>query len=115
MSKRGNERRETIESKTIRFLRMQSKLSLRRAQVVSGINSAVIAHIEQGRIVLSERHLLKLLTAYSVGRVTFEMFTSGQLVLPRDLSRECGEMLKLLSEEQLLSIEPILKSMSGKN
>jgi len=114
MSKRGNERRETIESKTIRFLRGQAKLSLRQAQLASGINSAVIAHIEQGRIVLGDRHLEKLLMAYSVGRLTFEMFTSGQITLPRDLARECAEMLKLLSEEQLLSIEPILKSMSGK-
>lgn len=89
-------------------------MSLRQAQAVSGINTAVIAHIEQGRILLGDRHLDKLLNAYSVGRATFEMFTSGQVVLPRDLARECGEMLKLLTEDQLLSIEPILKSMSGK-
>jgi len=79
MSKRCNEKRITKASRTIKFLREQSGLSLKSASRKSGVGWSVIAHLETGRIVVGKKHLDLLLPVYGVPQKTFQMFAEGTL------------------------------------
>lgn len=114
MSKRSAERRITPESRTLRFLREQSKLSFRQASKISGLNVAIINHLENGRLATHQRHLDRLLPCYGVSMKTYEMFVLGSVALPEDVRRECVEVIKVLPSAQLHSVLQILRAMAPK-
>ena len=98
MFKRSNEKRITDGSRTLKFLREQAKLSLRTASKVTGVGEGVISHLENGRIDIHVRHLEKLLPAYKSTPQIFEMFASGQVILPLGLVTSWKSLMRWLSE-----------------
>jgi transcriptional regulator with XRE-family HTH domain len=111
MSNRSNQKRLTRGARVLRFLREQAGVSQRKAAELSGLNGAVIAHLEQGRIAIHERHLDRLLPAYKATPTSFEMFTSGKVEVPQDLRFECIEIIKSMSLEQIRTAYPVLSSL----
>jgi transcriptional regulator with XRE-family HTH domain len=95
----------------LRFLREQAGLSIRKAAAIAGIGDGVIAHLEQGRIDISDRHLERLLPAYKSTRDTYEMFVAGRVQLPENLRFECIEILKSMTAEQIRTAHPVLASL----
>jgi transcriptional regulator with XRE-family HTH domain len=112
MSKRSAERRITPASRTLRFLREQKKLSFRQASEKSGLNVAIINHLENGRLATHQRHLDRLLPCYGVTQHAYEMFVRGSVALPEDVRRECMEAIKALPISQLGSVLAILRAMA---
>jgi transcriptional regulator with XRE-family HTH domain len=113
MSKRSNVKRITSESRALRFLREQSRLSLRKAAALSGLGDGVIARLEQRRISVHQHHLDKLLTVYGATPQTFAMFVTGSVQLPQNLRFDCLELLRAMSLEQLRTIHPVLVSVAA--
>lgn len=112
MSSRSQIKRITLASRTLKFLREQAGLSTRGAATASGLGDGVINHLENGRISIRERHLEKLLKAYSATIKTYEMFATGAVKLPLDLRKECLEIVSQMSSEQLRTAHPVLLSLS---
>lgn len=113
MSKRSQEKRITTANRALKFLREQAGLSFRQASTASGINMALINHLENGRMEIGQRHLDKLLPAYRATRATFNMFANGSIELPQDLKAECAEIVRNMSLDQLRTAFPVLKSLSN--
>lgn len=112
MSKRSQVKRITLASRTLEFLREQADLSLRQAALASRLGDSVIDHLEHGRIDVREHHLEKLLPAYGVLRLSFDMFAKGQVQLPENIRLECLELVKVMSHEQLRTALPVLSSLA---
>ena len=113
MSSRSQIKRITPASRTLKFLRVQAGLSTRGAARASGLKDGVINHLENGRIDIHGRHLEKLLSAYQTSAKTYEMFASGAVKLPSDLRKDCIEIVKQMSGEQLRTAHPVLASLFG--
>ena len=112
MSKKPVQKRTTIESRTLQFLRQQAGLSTRGAAKTSGIGDGIINHLEHGRVRVHPHHLEKLLPAYGTTLQTYEMFVSGKVALPIDLKKECIELVRSMSLDQLRTVHPVLQSIS---
>ena len=112
MSKRSGQKHPTQESRTLQFLRQQAGLSTRGAAKASGLKDGVINHLEHGRIRVHKHHLEKLLPAYGATQKTYAMFTSGQVGLPKNLRRDCIEIIKQMPLEQLQTAHPVLVSLA---
>lgn len=115
MSKRSNQKRLTRGARVLRFLREQAELSQRQAANQCGLTGAVIAHLEQGRIEIHERHLERLLPAYKATQESFELFVSGRVELPQNLRFECIELIKQMTAEQIRTAYPVLSSLINRN
>lgn len=111
MSKRSNQKRINTQTRVLKFLRQQAKLSIRKAARASGVGEGVINHLETGRIQIHSRHLEKLLPAYKVPMQTYEMFASGTVALPQDIRSECLEIVRGMSMDQLRTALPVLNSL----
>jgi len=112
MSKRSQEKRLTTGARTLKFLREQAGLSIRMAGSASGLSGSLVAHLEQGRMDIHERHLRKLLPVYQTTAETFQMFASGGVAMPQNLRGECMELVQTMSLDQLRTAHPVLKSLS---
>ncbi len=113
MSKRSDVKHITNESRTLKFLRQQAKLSNRGAAAASGLGGGVINHLENGRITVRKHHLDALLKAYNTTEQTYQMFASGSVALPQNLRAECLEILQKMSQDQLRTALPVLQSLSN--
>jgi transcriptional regulator with XRE-family HTH domain len=113
MSKRSQQKRITPGARTLRFLREQAGMSIRKAGEKSGVNPSVIAHLEQGRIDIHVRHLEPLLKAYGSTVQTYQMFSSGGVALPQNVRAECIEIVRSMSLDQLKTAHPVLLSLSA--
>ena len=112
MSKRSQQKRITKGSRALRFLREQAGISLRKAAAKSGVGDAVIAHLEQGRIGIHQRHLDRLLPIYGVPAQTYQMFASGSVALPQNLRFECLEIVHEMTMDQLRTAFTVLQSLA---
>jgi transcriptional regulator with XRE-family HTH domain len=111
MSKRSNQKRINRPARVLRFLREQSQLSQREAATLCGLSSAVIAHLEQGRIDIHQRHLDRLLPIYKSTPESFALFAAGRVELPQNLKFECIEIIKQMTHEQIRTAHPVLSSL----
>lgn len=112
MSKSSQVKRPTMGSRTLKFLRDQSGLSVRGAAAASGIGSGVINHLEHGRIRIHQHHLDALLKAYGTTEQTYQMFASGGVAMPQNLRSECLQLVQQMSSDQLRTAHPVLLSLS---
>jgi len=113
MSKKHGQKHITKEGRTLQFLRHQAGLSTRGAAKASGLKDGVINHVEHGRIRVHQHHLEKLLPAYGTTMKTYEMFVSGQVELPQDLKKDCIDLIRVMSMDQLRTAHPVLLSLSN--
>lgn len=113
MSKRSQIKRTTMEGRTLRFLREQAGMSLRKVSTLTNFSDSLIHHLETGRMDISNRHLEKLLPAYRTTPETFRMFASGSAAMPQNLRADCIEVLKRMSVEQLRTVQPVLLSLAN--
>lgn len=112
MSSRSQIKRISLGSRTLKFLRLQSGLSLRAASAISGTGASVINHLEHGRMEIRVRHLEQLLKSYGSTRQTYEMFTSGRVKLPVDLRADCIRIIEGMTLEQIQTLHPLLESLA---
>jgi len=99
MSLRSSKKLITKEARILRFMREQSRISMRDAAAISGLNTATINHIENGRQSILERHLVALLPAYGQTLEQFEIeMQKDELPLCADHSR-CMELIPKLSDD----------------
>ncbi|MBK9293891.1 MAG: helix-turn-helix transcriptional regulator [Oligoflexia bacterium] len=113
MSKRSSVKRMESANHALRFFREQMKISQLEAAKRSGLSGSMIAHLEQGRIDLRDQHLEKLLPVLGISRGVFDAFASGQTPVPKDLRRECLELIKAMSIGQLQTAHGVLVSLAG--
>jgi len=85
---------------------------IRKSQTLQffGIRS----HLEQGRIDIKVHHLSKLLPVLGISKGVFDAFASGKTPVPKDLRRECLELIKAMSLTQLETAHGVLISLAGK-
>ncbi len=115
MSKRSAIKKMGNENQALRFFREQMKISQLEAARRSGLSGSMIAHLEQGRIDLKAHHLTKLLPVLGISRGVFDAFASGKTPVPKDLRRECLELIKAMSLTQLQTAHGVLISLAGKH
>ncbi len=115
MSKRSNEKRITRGARVLRFLREQSKLSIRNAAKKADLSMSLLAHLEQGRTGILSYHIEKLVSVYGSTFQTYQMFETGKVALPQDLRLECLEIVRAMSLEQLRTVHPVLESLKQRN
>ncbi|RYZ84103.1 MAG: hypothetical protein EOP06_18730 [Proteobacteria bacterium] len=75
---------------------------------------AIINHLENGRMAIHDRHLEKLLPSYGSTVQSFEMFAKGTVEIPRDLRRECIELISSMGLDNLRVALPVLHSLATK-
>ena len=115
MTKRSAIKKMGNENQALRFFREQMKISQIEAAKRSGLSSSMIAHLEQGRIDLKPYHLDKLLPVLGISKGVFDAFASGKTPVPKDLRRECLELVKAMSLAQLQTAHGVLAAMAGKH
>lgn len=87
MSSRSNVKRITLGSRTLKFLRERSGLSLRQVSKLSGVGTGVLNHLEHGRIDIREDHLNRILGVYKSNRA---MYDQSLAWTSRFLERRCS-------------------------
>lgn len=113
MSKRSQQKTPTIGSRTLRFLREQSNLSMRQAGKLAGYNGALINHLENGRLNISVKHLSVFLPLYGSNQKMFDLFTSGHATLPKNIKAKCLELLSKMDVENLKQAFSKLKEIAN--
>ncbi len=112
MSKRSNQKLENNSTKTLRFLREKTGLSMRKVASITGISSSAINHLENGRLDIKPRHLERLLPIYGINLEIFKLFESGKNALPQNVEADCIRILKSMNLEQLQASLSVLRSLS---
>jgi len=115
MPKKHKEKHITKQGRTLAFLRQQAGFSIRGAAKAAGTTEGVVNHLENGRIKIHPHHLEKLLPIYGTTLQTYEMFASGKVALPKDLRRDCVEIIKAMTMGQLHTAYPVLQSLLKNN
>ena len=99
MSIRSSKKLITKEARILRSMRERSRISMRDAAAISGLNPATINHIENGRQNILRRHLEMLLPAYGKTLELFDLeLMKEEIPLCADHSR-CMEHIPKLSDD----------------
>ena len=99
MSLRSSKKLITKEARILRSMRELSRISMRDAAAISGLNAATINHIENGRQNILTRHLEALLPAYGQTLAAFAVeIQKEEAPLCADHSR-CMELIPKLSDD----------------
>ena len=99
MSDRSSKKIITIEARILKRLRENSQLSMRETAIRSGLNSATINHIENGRQDILPRHIEALLPIYKVPLQSFrELIINNNIPMSNEHSR-CIEFIPYLPDD----------------
>ena len=96
--------------KVLRSLRRIKKLSQDDASKLCGYSRPTIGHIENGRIELSKNRILHIVKCYGYGLKDFED-NIKKSELRDEIIDFCVEKIEQLSDEKLILIQGILKSI----
>ena len=107
--KRSNHKRTTKAAQILRFMRMSKGISMRAAGRLVGLSDSWISHIEQGRMDLDERKIMRLVTAYGFTRPEYEAMLAGTEVPFTDLKDECIALIDRIDQEKLKTVLAILR------
>ena len=106
--RRSDTKKETEESKLIKYLRESRALSMRKAADLIGVSCATINHSENGRKDLTPGLILRFLNAYGYTLEQFEGMLKGEFVIPDHLRSECIEIIKRLDDQKLKTVKAFL-------
>ncbi len=107
MSTRSSEKRITRKAIIIRHMRQSRGVSLNQAGRLGGVTGPAIAHMEQGRMDISEPRLQTLVQAYGYTWDEYRAFADGKPI-PISYRDECFVLLGTLDEAQLQAVHGIL-------
>lgn len=110
--KRSNRIIMTNEARTLRLMRIESKLSMRKAGELLGKSDTYIAHIENGRMDIPEEEKLDaLLNIYGgIKRKTF--YEKARNFIERRTARDdLDEILNHISEEKIKTVLKIIQNL----
>ncbi len=111
MRKRSNEKKITVRSKVIRYMRLIKRISQPVAAQAAGCSPAAIGHYENGRMDISETRARKLIACYGFDWEEFEAYSSGKPLPMLNLKDECyGLLARIQNEEKLKAVHTILAS-----
>ena len=114
MRKRSNEKKITIHSRVIRYMRLVKRISQPVAAQAAGCSAAAIGHYENGRMDIPENRARKLVACYGFEWDDFEAYVGGQPLPMLNLKDECYGLLdRIQSEEKLRAVHTILASFTG--
>ncbi len=109
-SKRSQEKRITVQSKVIRYMRLSRGISQREAARECGISEAAIGHYENGRMDISEARLADFLRAYGYSRREFDEYVYGKPLPVISVRDECIGLLGRIDETKLRAVHAVLVS-----
>lgn len=107
MSKRSSEKRITRRAQIVRYMRQSRGMSLNQAARIAGVTGPAIAHMEGGRMDISNERLTTLLRAYAYTSEEFESMANGA-ELPVSHLDECIAIVRELDEPRLRAVHGIL-------
>lgn len=110
---RSQQKRITVETRILKFMRVSREKSQRQAGKLVGISGPAIAHIENGRMDISRERLATLIRAYGYSFEEFMEFVEGKPI-PTFYREECTIMLRYLKDEQLKIVHGLIQSLVAK-
>ena len=107
--KRSQQKRITLASKILRYMRHSRKLSVNDAGKMVKISGSAIAHIEHGRMDISQCRIETLVKAYGYSMDDFLEFADGK-ELPVNHRDECISLLDQIDDVKLRAVYAVLTS-----
>ena len=97
----------TKEVRVLKVLRILKNLSQYKASFVCGYHKNAIGHIENGRVELRKPKIVHIVQSYGFTMEDFECHMKSD-VLVTELQDECISIIRVLSEEKLKAVHPLL-------
>lgn len=107
-TRRSDTKVVTEEARLLAYLRESRNLSMRKAADLIGVSSAVVNHVENGRMDVTPSLTLKFLKSYGYGLEDFQGMLEGKLQVPEHLRSECMEIIKRIDEQKLKTVKAFL-------
>lgn len=107
--KRSCEKRITLASKIVRYMRISRGISQRESARRCDVSEQAIGHYEQGRMDISPARLDQFLAAYNYTKEEFAEYLNGKPV-PIDLKEDCISLLNRIDENKLRAVHAVLIS-----
>jgi len=107
--KRSQQKRITKEAQIMRHMRLSKGLSLNDAAKKINISGSAIAHIEQGRMDLSQKRIESLVEVYGYSMGDYLEYLDGKDV-PVNHRDECIQLLGQIDEIKLRAVHSVLMS-----
>lgn len=112
-TKRSQERRITVQSKVVRFMRLSRKISQREAARQCHISEPAIGHYENGRMDISPARLEQFLKAYGYTRPEYDEYINGKPIPVISVRDECISLLGKIDETKLRAVYAVLASFTA--
>jgi transcriptional regulator with XRE-family HTH domain len=109
-TKRSQERRITVQSKVVRFLRLSRGISQREAARQCRISEPAIGHYENGRMDVSPARLEQFLRVYGYTRQEYDEYLGGKAIPVISVRDECVSLLGKIDEVKLRAVHAVLAS-----
>lgn len=107
--KRSQHKRTTKAAQILRFMRMSKGISMRAAGRLVDLSDSWISHIEQGRMDLDERKIMRLVAAYGFTRPEYEAMLSGAEVPYTSIKDECAALIDRIDAAKLKTVLAVLR------
>jgi transcriptional regulator with XRE-family HTH domain len=104
---RSSQKRITKEAIVLRYMRLSKKLSLNKAGRLIGITGSAIAHIEGGRMEVSQARIETMVRAFGYTQDEYLEIFDGR-DLPLNLRDECTGIIKQLDDVKLQAVYAVL-------
>jgi len=108
--KRSQQKRITLKSKVIRYMRVSKRIAQSRAALAADCSEAAIGHYETGRMGISEERLTKLIKFYGYSFEDFQEFLKGKPLPVISLKDECVSLLDHIDDTKLRAVHAVLTS-----
>ena len=112
-TKRSQERRITVQSKVVRFMRVSRGISQREAARKSDISEPAIGHYENGRMDISPARLEQFLCVYGFTRGEYEEYMNGKPIPVMSVRDDCIGLLGRIDETKLRAVHAVLTSFTS--
>lgn len=111
--KRSQQKKITIQVRTIRYMLVIRGISQREAARRCGLSESAIGHYEQGRMDISGDRMVKCLQCYGFLIEDFDHFVSGERPIPVVSMRDkCMSLLGQMDDKKLGAVHAMLTSFS---
>ena len=108
--KRSQEKRITVQCKTLRFMRGARKISQKEAARRCSVSEQAIGHYENGRMDISPMRLEQFLRVYGFTRFEYEEYVNGKPIPVLSVREDCVNILGRIDENKLRAVHAVLVS-----
>ena len=106
----NKEKKPTIESKTLRYMRLSRDMSQREVAKKCNLSVAAIGHFEHGRVDLNISRIDQFLSLYGYTKEEFKEYQAGKPVPVLCVKDECVALLEQIDEVKLRAVHAVLAS-----